>query len=657
MIFKNCIVFISIILTSVIPIRAVLNYHDEEFFGNTADRYDWRKHPCNRECIEGEKPLLCKYVFVVEQLSSMSKACYDCPFNVSDCFRPHCMPTDGVQKTIVTANRQIPGPTIEVCVNDVIAVEVRNLMMSESTTIHWHGIKQIGTPYMDGVPFVTQCPILPGERFQYIFHANNSGTYFWHSHIGSQRGDGLFGPLIIRLPPNKNPYRNLYDYDNQHMSLLDWENIEGLDAMVWEYQDKPIYVPNTILVNGLGRYKKFTKDNESTYVPSTVFEVQSRKRYRFRVINAGAGDCPMLMSIDNHTMLVISLDSSDIEPVEVDTITTWAGERVDFVLAANQIPGNYWIRYRGYGQCQDLNSNATAVESVHQVAILRYSGALPEDPKESIDYFLPRYTNYTRALNPYNSGTETSYQVNISIPLLNSIAPNDPSITDPVDQQVFITFDFYNIDNYDFHRRNLYGFYQVAPDHRIGTLQLNHINLKFPKVPLLSQYYIIPPETICNSSYVFGSPNCMNVQCACTHVINLKLNSVVEIVLIDQGISPFIVNHPMHLHGYFFRVISEVNILDGVMTVDRFKQMDMDGKVVRRLDHAPKKDTIKIPSGGYTIIRVYTHNPGYWYYHCHFEEHNNVGMALIFKVGEHADFAPEPKDFPKCGDYAPLVMK
>ncbi|CAB0032828.1 unnamed protein product [Trichogramma brassicae] len=57
-------------------------------------------------------------------------------------------------------------------------------MLSESTTIHWHGFKQRGTPYMDGVPFVSQCPILPGQTFQYIFNATEAGTYFWHSHIG-----------------------------------------------------------------------------------------------------------------------------------------------------------------------------------------------------------------------------------------------------------------------------------------------------------------------------------------------------------------------------------------------------------------------------------------------------------------------------------------
>lgn len=57
-------------------------------------------------------------------------------------------------------------------------------MASDSTTIHWHGFTQDETPYMDGVPYVTQCPILPGTTFRYEFFASNEGTHFWHAHIG-----------------------------------------------------------------------------------------------------------------------------------------------------------------------------------------------------------------------------------------------------------------------------------------------------------------------------------------------------------------------------------------------------------------------------------------------------------------------------------------
>ena len=95
-------------------VNAVLTFSDEEYQGKEADRYDWANHPCNRKCQIGEKPKECYYVFVVEKYSTMSKACYNCPFNKTDCSRPHCIPADGRQKLIYTVNRMMPGPSIEV---------------------------------------------------------------------------------------------------------------------------------------------------------------------------------------------------------------------------------------------------------------------------------------------------------------------------------------------------------------------------------------------------------------------------------------------------------------------------------------------------------------------------------------------------------------
>lgn len=37
---------------------------------------------------------------------------------------------------------------------------------------------------MDGVPFLTQCPVLPNALFRYEFYADEAGTHFYHSHSG-----------------------------------------------------------------------------------------------------------------------------------------------------------------------------------------------------------------------------------------------------------------------------------------------------------------------------------------------------------------------------------------------------------------------------------------------------------------------------------------
>ena len=46
------------------------------------------------------------------------------------------------------------------------------------------------------------------------------------------------------------------------------------------------------------------------------FRFSQNFKYRFRLIAAAGADCPVQISIDNHTILVVSLDSNDIEPIE-----------------------------------------------------------------------------------------------------------------------------------------------------------------------------------------------------------------------------------------------------------------------------------------------------------------------------------------------------
>ena len=38
--------------------------------------------------------------------------------------------------------------------------------------------------------------------------------------------------------------------------------------------------------------------------------------------------------------------------------------------------------------------------------------------------------------------------------------------------------------------------------------------------------------------------------------------------------------------------------------------MDREGRIQRRLQNAPKKDTMKAPGGGYTVVRFIADNPG-----------------------------------------------
>lgn len=95
-----------------------------------------------------------------------------------------------------TYNGTVPGPEIRVTEGDNVRIVTHN-EMDQSTSIHWHGV--IVPNDMDGVPFLTQPLIKPGETFTYEFTAKNPGSHMYHSHHNAleQVTKGLLGPFII----------------------------------------------------------------------------------------------------------------------------------------------------------------------------------------------------------------------------------------------------------------------------------------------------------------------------------------------------------------------------------------------------------------------------------------------------------------------------
>ena len=67
--------------------------------------------------------------------------------------------------------------------------------------------------WADGAAFVNQCPITTGNSFLYEFSASDqTGTFWYHSHMSTQYCDGLRGALIIYDPDD--PHASLYDVDD-----------------------------------------------------------------------------------------------------------------------------------------------------------------------------------------------------------------------------------------------------------------------------------------------------------------------------------------------------------------------------------------------------------------------------------------------------------
>ena len=122
----------------------------------------------------------------------------------------------GKKVTAWAYNDQVPGPQIRVKQGDRVRFVLHN-QLPESTAVHFHGVELPND--QDGVPYITQPPVKPGESFTYEFTVPNSGTHMYHSHHNStkQVGLGLLGAFIVA--PNRTLQKAGFKYLKTHMTV------------------------------------------------------------------------------------------------------------------------------------------------------------------------------------------------------------------------------------------------------------------------------------------------------------------------------------------------------------------------------------------------------------------------------------------------------
>ncbi|NJS39015.1 MAG: multicopper oxidase domain-containing protein [Rhodobacteraceae bacterium] len=89
-----------------------------------------------------------------------------------------------------------PGPVIRLRQGKPALIRFEN-RLAEMTTVHWHGLRVPHT--MDGVAWVSQFPLNPGETFDYVFTPQDAGTFWYHPHCNTfeQLSRGLNGVLVV----------------------------------------------------------------------------------------------------------------------------------------------------------------------------------------------------------------------------------------------------------------------------------------------------------------------------------------------------------------------------------------------------------------------------------------------------------------------------
>ncbi|KAF4638056.1 hypothetical protein G7Y89_g1 [Cudoniella acicularis] len=250
---------------------------------------------------------------------------------------------------------QFPGPTLEARSGDTIIIEVQNEMQDEGVAIHWHGLRMEGANDMDGAVGITQNPIPPSSEFTYKFRIadNQAGTFWYHSHSGIQRADGLYGGLIVHKPHAKSTSDPVkYQYEEEGLLLIgDWYHrpateVEQSYANHESWGREP--VPDSLLINGFGAF------NCSMAVPSRPLDCVEisapglklrHTRTRLRVVNAGGLSGFVLSTPDCHVAMFQVDGGNEIEesPKSSSIGILYPGERIDLILEcdATSQPAGY----------------------------------------------------------------------------------------------------------------------------------------------------------------------------------------------------------------------------------------------------------------------------------------------------------------------------
>ncbi len=150
-------------------------------------------------------------------------------------------------------NGQYPGPLLKAPTGATVTVLFRN-EIPMPTTVHWHGLRLDNR--FDGVPGVTQDPVLTNETFRYEVYFADNGVFWYHPHMREdiQQDLGLYGNLLAVPadpdyygPVHREEFMILDDILIDEHGIIPWGETQPTHALMGRFG-------NTMLVNGTTDY-------------------------------------------------------------------------------------------------------------------------------------------------------------------------------------------------------------------------------------------------------------------------------------------------------------------------------------------------------------------------------------------------------------------
>ena len=515
----------------------------------------------------------------------------------------------GKSRRAIASNGQIPMPTLTFTEGDTAEIVVHN-KLKENTSIHWHGLFLPNKE--DGVPYLTQKPIKPGETFIYRFAIIQNGTHWYHSHTGFQEQIGMYGSLVLKKRDDDSRFRKGiddlpviplilsewtdYDPDNVHRMLhnaTDWFAIKKGTTQSYaeaisagHFKTKVTNEWKRMLAMDVSDvyYDKFLINGFNESSDKTLKNLKAGDKVRLRIANAGASSY-FWIKYAGGKITVVASDGLDVEPVEVDRLIIGVSETYDIVVSIPQDKTSYELLVTP----EDRTKSASIYigNGIKQLI----------SPMPKLKYFEGmKMMNDMMRLN----GDMDDMGMNMSLQQMDMNTVMYPEVSGDMDMNKKAK------EGSDMDHSSM--------DHEMKSdiVTLNYAMLKAPyktSLPKNAPIRELQFELTGNMNrYVWSLDNKVLAE---SDKIMIKQGEVVRIIMFNNSM----MRHPMHLHGHDFRVINGQGA------------------------YAPLKNIIDIMPMETDTIEFEANADGDWFFHCHILYHMMAGMNRAFS---YENSAPNP---------------
>lgn len=446
-------------------------------------------------------------------------------------------------------NQQSPGPLLLVDQGDQITINFRN-DLEFPTTVHWHGLRLDYTS--DGVPGITQDPVLPGDTFEYELKFPDSGIFLYHPHVRTemQMDLGLYGNILVE-PKDKTSA-------TLKIPLM-LDDVLISDGMLEKY-DPEIATHtlmgrfgNTMMINGDSNYSLQVKQGDVAqfYLTNTA---------NTRIFDFG---------IDQHRLKLVADDASNYEKEKfADSVMLASSERRTIDVLFDKV-GEYSITHTTpekiyiLGKISVVFSNNKSDSDFNSLAI-------DSDVVREIDQFRKYFS-----IEP-----DLELEFDVKTSLMHQM---DSESGDSMDMKSHEEMQSMDSESHSMDMK------------KYGNPPSIEWEDEMPMMNAMSNEE--------NTHWILRDVNSGKEGFDIDYQANV--GDVKKIRLFNNPESDHPMQHPIHLHGQRFLVLSE----DGMLN-----------------ENLAWKDTVLVPAGKTVEILVEFSNPGKWAMHCHILEHAEAGM-------------------------------